>query len=476
MQSMSTHGDPKKGDGESNKRWVWYSTGESIAAGKTSVLAVIEIPAAMALFWGLARFPAPWLTLLAFIAVPLLLMRSPGSVAAGVAALRAFWRRTPHNPKLGIAIAIALSGATCAAGLTYLGAAYWLSGHVAAALYWRVLVLSVGSFVIATGLVCSLFIMFGFVGAFANYFSQVRARVGFPADVASLVLVPFIVAGFVCRIVSIRIVSTLRHWQEGLVQFPLNCFETFFVVDLKHAPELMPGARSVHPLLTVDGIWKSMALPRDDDRASLQRAAAWVIAGAMALMIWFSATVYRVNIKASAFLWGAIALAFSPIVWPDDEDMRTRTSFWTTWSLLGGQLTGFLVLSVWLAVPWITVPLDHVAPGSLAAIAAIAPPPKVGLRYWALCVLCLCLGVLLYYAYAIRAAHSKALEGAGDFKSYGPELQQRMKSMANPVRRWLKINTAVAVLSAWTFTLWAAITYWPGHFPNAAWGWVKPWL
>lgn len=45
--------------------WVWISSDESIAKGQVSILALLEIPCAMALFgWLSSISPRPWLTLI----------------------------------------------------------------------------------------------------------------------------------------------------------------------------------------------------------------------------------------------------------------------------------------------------------------------------------------------------------------------------------------------------------------------------
>ena len=71
--------------------WVWYSSADSIAHGQISVLAVLEIPLAIALFWWISQIsPWPWFTVLGLMAAPMLLLRSPASIAEGVERLRKY--------------------------------------------------------------------------------------------------------------------------------------------------------------------------------------------------------------------------------------------------------------------------------------------------------------------------------------------------------------------------------------------------
>jgi hypothetical protein len=67
------------------RRWVWHSDLESRAAGKVSVLACVETAFAIALYWWIAiRYDTHWHLLTSVFIAPLLLLRSPESIAAGV--------------------------------------------------------------------------------------------------------------------------------------------------------------------------------------------------------------------------------------------------------------------------------------------------------------------------------------------------------------------------------------------------------
>lgn len=73
-------------------QWVWRSSPESFERGQRSVLAAAEIPFSMVVFWGvIARSPWPWMTVMGMLAAPLLLLRSPESIARGVDLLRQYW-------------------------------------------------------------------------------------------------------------------------------------------------------------------------------------------------------------------------------------------------------------------------------------------------------------------------------------------------------------------------------------------------
>lgn len=67
------------------RRWVWRATLASRAAGQWSVLACVETLLAVALYWWIAiRYGTHWHLVSSVFIAPLLLLRSPESIAAGV--------------------------------------------------------------------------------------------------------------------------------------------------------------------------------------------------------------------------------------------------------------------------------------------------------------------------------------------------------------------------------------------------------
>ena len=105
------------------------------------------------------------------------------------------------------------------------------------------------------------------------------------------------------------------------------------------------------------------------------------------------------------------------------------------------------------------------------------PAPDLGLRYFLLWCVVLLMAALLFAAYRMRAAHAKALEGAGDFhKGYDPELKAEFTRLAQPVRRLLRWNLAMIALAIWIFALWWSLERWPAELNGVLWGWLKPLL
>ncbi len=86
MSDDGEHRDTESADPD--PKWVWWSTEVSAARGTISVLACVEVAAGTWLYWWLLPW---WLEtnlhlLFSVLVAPLLLLRSPESVAAALAA------------------------------------------------------------------------------------------------------------------------------------------------------------------------------------------------------------------------------------------------------------------------------------------------------------------------------------------------------------------------------------------------------
>ena len=197
----------------------------------------------------------------------------------------------------------------------------------------------------------------------------------------------------------------------------------------------------------------------------------------LATIIYLSAWLYRWNLKASAWLWGSVALLLSPVLWANDETMRHKTAYWTTWavqSVLWSVWVGFVG---WLLAAYLPDDARALFPHWVTVVYGHLPLPALGLRYGLLVLLALSLLGLLLAAYPVRAAHGKALEGAGDFhKGYTEELKVELHRLAIPVRRWLRVNLVLMTFTIWAFAWHWAVQRWPDQLQHVTWPWLRPWL
>lgn len=513
-------------------QWVWFSSPESFERGQRSVLAAVEIPLAIGLFWGgAAQSPWPLMTLIGLLAAPLLLLRSPEAIARGVELLQRYWEdgeglgdlwhdrietsvwrdisdaREALEPALsalllfgiaflllvankyanvGVVIAtggfiVAFGGIVIVVAIAVLGAGL---GVVAATTAIAVGIACVGLFFWAgkdIGDALPVGVMAGFVVLFGSIILglpivvlAIALRRSPPGTNGNPFLILCYVLGVFLRSLALRIGATLRELPAGLKHYAANCRESILVIDFLHVPELMPQASTVSSELDLASYWRRTwsAMQAQSWRT---RWAEWTLKVFFALLIYLPALAYRLNLKANAWLWGLIAWVFSPARWPSEERQRESTRFWIgnpPQAILACVLLPMMLWLIWSWV-WTRVPAD--AFKDYRSWFDLWPAPVGSLRYASLCVLCVALAGLLIAAYRVSSTHGKALESANDFANYPPEAKARALLFAGHVRRWLMACTAFSVLTAWVFLLWAAVNR-TERYKDVVWGWLKPLL
>ncbi len=124
-------GHPDNGRADTGPKWVWGSTEESVERGAISVLACAEVAAGIGLYWWFIPW---WLEtnlhlLISVLVAPLLLLRSPASVAAALAAFLRFGRGEDISlrSKRGAVSMLLVAGLT--AFVSWGLAETWLGGH-----------------------------------------------------------------------------------------------------------------------------------------------------------------------------------------------------------------------------------------------------------------------------------------------------------------------------------------------------------
>lgn len=240
------------------RKWVLRCTPESIAAGKISMLALVEMLVTVGLYWWLVpHFERPWLALIAPVAAPLLL-RSPESISLGVNLIplsiddpsprdsgSAFrWRDL-----LALAVSLVFAG-----GLLFYGAQRLIAGDVTKGLYCALGLLPTEWIVLVVTVTLSrdVFLIYADV-----VFWEPRDRLASPSAFLGIFAmvtlgVPIAFAYWV-RSVLVQLVATIRNLKSGLAHLPQNWRETLALIDFTHPPELLPGVGRADPLLTFVG-------------------------------------------------------------------------------------------------------------------------------------------------------------------------------------------------------------------------------
>lgn len=346
------------------RAWVWWCNEESIAAGKISVLAIVETAAAVGAWWWLAmHFNWSWFRFIALLAVPLLLLRSEASVAAGVEMLSQYWRRDENSVSTAKKIVLLIFTVLIISGFTFWLASQWTPIHTSSALFWLSAVLGV------------LAIVFAFAGAGAG----AGARV-----VAVAVVFPFIDLGILLHSQTIRLWVTVVHLPEGFLRLPQNWHETLWVIDLSHPPELIPQAGTVDRHFAVKSLWQDMLAKKEIHDN---------ITAAIAILFFYPpALAYRWSLKASAWLWWPLFLLLKPPFYGMTElDFRERTTLsvkgfeWIALRMLAGLVLLWLLVALvpsLLSYALLIKDWGEVIQKSLA----LKTPPPFGIRYIALCL------------------------------------------------------------------------------------------
>ncbi len=340
MSDDGEHRDTESAD--PGPKWVWLSTEESVEHGTISVLACAEVAAGIWLYWWFLPW---WLEtnlhlLISVLVAPLLLLRSPASVAAALAAFqRSALRGDKYDSfysKLGTVSIILAAGLS--ALVSWGLAETWLSGQEGWSLFWRAgvitwisvqigiagggalagaaagagLVAGAGAGAVAGAVAIAIAIAGAGAGAVAAATAvavavavagtvALLAGSGVVAGAVAAALVgPATLLGYWLRSVIVRIGSTLRHWKEGWRRLSVNWRSLVWAHDLRRPPELLPGIHR-HPELSDFGIGKILNLYKSDSGA---KRVFWIFMAATSLPIFFlPAWLYRLSLKSTCWFW-----------------------------------------------------------------------------------------------------------------------------------------------------------------------------
>ena len=220
-----------------DRHFVWWSSRDSIAAEKISLLAVTEVIFSVAAYWWIAWYFDTYAHLLISILVaPLVLLRSDESVALGVEMFSRYLKAgdAPLRSAKGVSVVIVSALAAGAAG--WLAADWFLIGHEGWPLFWRATL--IGLFALNAGLAVAVALAVTAVELVAETIDRAG---GVPEPVMAFGVVLFLAFGVLIRAVATRLLASLRHIHRGAADFPKNWRRTLFQIDLRCAPELVPG-------------------------------------------------------------------------------------------------------------------------------------------------------------------------------------------------------------------------------------------
>ncbi len=470
------------------RQWVWRASLESRAAGKVSVLACVETVLAVVLYWWIAiRWDTHWHLVTSVFVAPLLLLRSPESIAAGVRWFMRDWfgfESYKTWPKAKQRASIASVSTISVVTAFYF--ARWFSGIVMmeAKSGWglfccSVLIVSVTGLVAAANLFAvalgrgatdTLMIVALKAACFASLLGAlvaafvVGAQSGVAETIFGLIAVVVIIcvgvltvspsAGFSLRALFSRICATVRFIPHGLCHLPSNWRENNLITDVCIPAELLPNIRRESVTFALDGFivicWNRNAFIRP----------------LMLLLIpilFLPAFLYRLNIKATAWFWWPLAFLLRPVKQPTVEGDQKEALCWP-WTNPFQKLL-FVGISLLAMAVLFARHVDPVRWSRLSKVEGVWTPVKALLAldwshfppwHWAIFVSAVCgLGMLALAGGAVSCAANK--------KWPPPGLGWKVKAMEALVR--VRSLATVALLLFSLGALFIAHTPWHAHVP-----------
>jgi hypothetical protein len=469
------------------RTWVWWCNEESIAAGKFSVLAIVETVAAVGVWWWLAmHFNWSIFSFIALFAAPVLLLRSEESIADGVKILSRYWNQEGNTKKeLWLTTFITVLS-------TYLAtrwlANHWLSTFTDWDLLWRTAMLGALAFAFAYAVMTSVAVwstrasgsgvfvialydlgltvmLSGLVGGMTMAIAmRIAIAIGGWTSIA-----PVFAFGIVLRSQFIRLFATLRHPIHGVARLPRNWRETLWITDLKNPPELIPQARSVSYLLAVRSLWLAFL---QEETISKKLFLAILI-----LIFYLSALAFRWSLKASAWLWFPLILLLKPpfcglnSVAKNRQIGRTIFGLWRKLPLLSILIFAWLMLSLFPDFDFLRNILPEKMGDFVKGVGEkMHPPPAGGIRYIALWLFC-----ALTFFYWLGINNYEADEKSGEklpTEAEKIQSQQDLAQLARSIERLRMALIATVIVGGYAFVA----VFLHDKNPTYAEHFLAPWL
>jgi hypothetical protein len=313
------------------RAWVWISDEESRAAGRVSVLAVVETLICVAVYWVLLlRWGVTWHHWVILLAAPLVLMRSDASVARGVRWFDAYFRNQEKYPlqteegKLAALVAF-----VSAVGVFFLSEHILLRNGIDG--FWpfdRVIISSLLALTVATSVSVAIVQMGAIIAVLgmvvAATLQAVRHDGLFPFLIWLLGVTAYAIAcgiplGIWLRAVATRVLATALHIPAGLAALPNNWRAIAWKADVAQRPDLVPGhaataygqpiSRSFRVLYGDLSTWE------------------WVILGIPFAIVFYAPTLlWRWAIKSTAWF-------YLPLLWVGRGWQNLRGRVLTEWAM-----------------------------------------------------------------------------------------------------------------------------------------------
>ena len=332
-------------DAPVERRWVWRATLESRAAGKVSVLACAETVFAVALYWWIAiRWDTHWHLLSSVFIAPVLLLRSPESIALGVRWFMKDWLGFENYEQWSAKKrGWWLAGEMVFVGITSYALARWMIGHwLAGQTGWTLSGCSLLAGGLSAALPCSIVLAATFlvavvhndacgnavpvtsmVGVMAAFAANGLQMFGVSILAATIGVLAALGLGFSLRGLVFRVAATLRYLHRGFGRLAENWQETNFEVDSCIPAEVIPGIREIDNSLAFDGFIRGKT-----GSQGLWDLFLRVVLLLLTACLFFPAFLYRLNIKATCWFWWPLAFLLKPVPPADEEGEQKQALCW----------------------------------------------------------------------------------------------------------------------------------------------------
>jgi hypothetical protein len=411
-------------DAASDKKpphWWWHDD-EYVARDTWNWLALLEIAIAFGIYYFLLiPFTTwPWVTVISFLSVPMLLLRSENSILRGVELLENEWSiKDPSKYEVFGFMFLVLAGISTWKLVisTFADLSIW--GNLAIGITVLLALLS------ATGarlsIVLSPFVISGSIKKNTKIEKLTKVDMLSTSAVLLIFILPALLVIMLSSCVRsvwnrFRATCTWPNIKAGVKNFNHNWHETVLVSNMRHAPALIPRAGLVNKNLN--------AATLKIDFGEHFRIVNSTISLSLKFVIFVVAAVYRWNIKANGWIWGAIAFGLRDSVWLPSHDAKKRKRA----AVLTSLITIGAVVSLWLflALIWIKAiatnsvfavfnKLQGTFFADIAEFALIIPTHS--LLFYALTLLTLSLFALISLATFAHIAHHAVFSNAADWEA-----------------------------------------------------------
>lgn len=472
--------------------WTWYSTKESIAEGKFSLLAFAEILLAFFLFWyvsGLMKWT--WGGYISLFAAPLLLLRSEKSIVSGVARLQEIWndsKEYKYKPaiktELGFLILIIFLPAVIYS--FFIGEAVSFGKDY----FYQVLTIAIIMFTLPSltttiakykinfrkkpfksVLICLITTYISYFNSynFAKYsknptnpneFNQIIDYVNSTLFVGIVFIIltnsayilvgakniresvfteykndafmlqsPAYVLALLLRGILIRLYCTVLNLSYGLKNLPQNWSETMLKIDFCHLPELIPNAGTVDQELTTQGLFNSAKSAQGRER---------FFKCILLFGIAISAFIYRLSLKSSVWLWYPLFF-FTKRLQLASSYEKMRDSIASNLRFIQIGTIGLILLAVWLSMTRFIVienTIQSHSIGNLIFNITLAKTSWLTVRFMSACLFIITGLIYFYYSIKFYSSFPSEISSSTKMKELTGEAKIIFEDRLTIAERW----------------------------------------